>query len=413
MKTILLVGNSFHTIRDYLLDHGYEYVLLRDILLTKHPEKALKRRLVCDFSSWESIRKAVDIASQKHHFDGVMATYENYVLPAAQIADYLKLPGLPLEAAQACTDKYLMRSLFAAAPAKISPAYAEVTSAEQLRQFATEHSFPLILKPANLAKSLLVTKNHSHDELLQNYDKAMQTIDTIYQKYAPGRQPKLLVEEFMEGSVHSVDAFVDKDGTPHILEQVVDYQTGYDIGYDDNFHYSRVIPSRLEQATIDTMREVAAMGCRALGMKNSAAHVELILNNGRPMIVEIGARNGGYRDRMHGLANGIDIIGNAARIATGAQPEIVATKNESCAVLELFPRAKGEFTGLAHEQELQQLPSLVRYRLMAEPGQMVGKSSDGYKMTVIIVLHNADPAVFQRDLDYITKNVAVDINAKD
>ena len=54
----------------------------------------------------------------------------------------------------------------------------------------------------------------------------------IYKKYAANRKPKMIIEEFMEGSVHSVDAFVDSNGTPHVLESIVDYQTGYDMGFD-------------------------------------------------------------------------------------------------------------------------------------------------------------------------------------
>ena len=42
--------------------------------------------------------------------------------------------------------------------------------------------FPLMLKPANLAKSLLITKNHNQTELIENYRKTMQRIDVIYQK---------------------------------------------------------------------------------------------------------------------------------------------------------------------------------------------------------------------------------------
>ena len=60
----------------------------------------------------------------------------------------------------------------------------------------------------------------------------------------PIENQKFLLE-YIKGSIHSVDAFVDSDGSPQVLEQVVDYETGFDVGYDDNFHYSRILPSRL------------------------------------------------------------------------------------------------------------------------------------------------------------------------
>jgi len=405
--SILIVGNSYHTLRDYLEEHDYDYVTLKDVRLTKFPDKKLRHREVADFSDRQELFKAVDRVHEQYSFDGVMVVYESYVFVAAEIAAYLGVPAMPLEAARACTDKFLMRQKFAQAPIKISPDFALVESEEGIRDFATKFGFPLILKPAHLAKSLLVTKNHSLEELLRNYERTTKNIDAVYAKYAPRVAPRLVIEEFLEGPVHSVDAFVDSSGTPHVLDGVVDYQTGYDIGYDDNFHYSRLLPSKLNREDVEKIREVAAVGCRALGMKNSPAHVEIIRTKDGPRIVEIGARNGGYRERMYGLANGLNITGNAVRTALGEPLDIRSTRNEPVAVLELFPKKPGVFDHLANEDKLRALPSLEYLRVKATPGNFVGKSSDGYKMCAVVVLHSPDRAQFEQDLAFVNNHVAV------
>jgi biotin carboxylase len=410
-KRLLIVGTSFHTLPDYLQEHGYDYITLKDVRLAKQPEKKLKRRVVTDFSSREAMFTAADEAAETGAIDGVITTYERYVLPASEIAAHLGIPGLPLEAARACTDKFLMRQKFASAAEPISPDFAVVTNAEEVQGFAESHRFPLILKPANLSKSLLVFKNHDLAELMTNYERMMMTIDAVYAKYAPDATPKVLIEEFMEGTVHSVDAFVDSEGAPHVLEQVVDYQTGYEIGYDDNFHYSRLLPSKLPAEQRAQIRHIADLGCRALGMKNSPAHVEVILTKDGPRIVEIGARNGGYRERMHRLANGIDITGNAIRVAVGEEPNIVATKNDALGVFELFPKTPGIFVGIENGAKLKALPSLAYFTLQAEIGSFVGKSSDGYKMCAIVTLHNADKDQFAKDLAVLNDDVAVQTKA--
>ncbi len=404
---ILIVGTSFHTVRDYLKEHGFDYVTLRDERITKHPEKRLKRRIVCDFSSEQNILEGVERLRQKYKVDGVIATYENYIRAAAIIARALNLPGMPVEAAEACTDKFKMRNLFARAPQKVSPDFHLVEHEQDITDFAETHSFPLILKPANLAKSLLVTKSRNREELLDNYHAMVEKIGPVYAKYAPHMQPKILIEEFLVGSIHSVDAFVDSQGVAHVLDQVVDYQTGYDIGFEDNFHYSRLLPSALSEKDIQAIRSTAAIGCQALGMKNSPAHVEIILTNDGPRIVEIGARNGGYRDRMHGLANGIDIPGNALKLALGQQPDITASRNDACAVLELFPKQPGTFTGITNADVIKNLPSFVYFDIKAKVGVFVGKASDGYKMCAIVMLHNPSREQFLKDLDFINSQVAV------
>lgn len=402
---ILLVGSGFSGITNYFREHGYSYIILKDILTTKRPDAKLKRRVVCDFSNMQKVLELVDTLPP---FDGVMTVYERYIMPTAQIAAHLGLPALPPEAARACTDKSLMRELFAKAPKQISPDFAEVHSEADVRAFAESHEFPLIIKPANLSKSLLVTKNDNLDQLLENYQRTVSQIEAVYAKYAPHTTPKILVEEFLVGFNHSVDAFVGADGTPHVLEQVVDYQIGHEIGFDDNFQYSRTLPSRLSAEDRAALRECTALGIQALGIKNSPAHAEVIMTKKGPRIVEIGARNGGYRERMHGIANGIDILGAAISLALGRKPQIAATKNESVSILELFPKVPGDFVSISNEAELRALPSFSDLRIKAKPGAFVGKAADGFKMCAIVELHHADADQVKNDMSFILEHVAVE-----
>lgn len=405
MLHYLIVGQKFSALTDRITQQGDTFTLLQDYKKTKFPEKRFKRRIVANFSSKDSILAAVDTIKQP--IDGVVTVYENYITPTAWIAEYLGLPGLPVAAAQACTDKYLMRTLFKNASEKISPAFDEVHNEAQVLHFAKIHGFPIILKPANLAKSLLVTKSSNTDELIINYRKSVDLLQSAYQKFASSQEPRLIIEEFMEGSVHSVDAFVDDDGTPNILEHVVDYKTGYDIGYDDNFHYSRNIPSSLSSKDQVALRYCAEVGIRALGMKNSPAHVEIIMTAAGPRIVEIGARNGGYRERMHRLANGIDITGTALQLAAGKRPKISATKNGSCAVMELFPKAPGIFETISEIDTLKALPSLEYLSIKAKTGDFIGKSSDGYRAAAIVILANDNHEQFINDVAFLNTNCHV------
>ncbi len=408
MAHILIVGRAFSGIKDYLASHGHTWTILQDQLATKFPEKRFKQHVVVDILDKAATLKAVDTINAKNKIDATFVIYEAYVVINAIIAAHLGLPGLRLKTAEACTDKQLMRELFALAPEKISPDFAVIKSKEELLDFARSHNFPLILKPANLAKSLLVTKNADINELVANYEKTVNLIETTYKKYAPGRNPKILIEEYLDGHIHSVDVFCDIHGTPHVLENVVDYQTGYDIGYDDNFHYSRLLPSSLPQNEIDAIRQAAAVGCKALGMTSSPAHVEIIYTKDGPRIVEIGARNGGYRERMHRLANGIDITANALALALNNPLDIAPKKNDSVGVFELFPKVPGIFRGISNEQTLRTLPSFNYLGVKAKPGVYAGKAGDGYKMCAVAIFHNEDSYQFKADLDYLNQHCRVE-----
>lgn len=407
MAHVLVVGKSFSGLKNFLSDNGHSYTILQDKQATKFPDKKFKHRVVCSFERAESYVAAARMVHEHTPIDATMVAYENYVVPNAVIATSLGLPGMSEEAAIACTDKEVMRTKFALSSEKISPDFHVIDSKQSLIDFANSHDFPLILKPANLAKSLLVTKNNFLDELLENYDKACGLTEAIYKKYAPNNTPKFIVEEFLEGSIHSVDAFVDAHGEPHVLKQVVDYQTGHDIGFDDNFHYSRLLPSKLPESDVSAIRAAAKLGCRLLGMTSSPAHVEIILTKNGPRIVEIGARNGGYRERMHMLANNINIAQNALALALNQPLSLSENKNDSVGVFELFPKTPGNFTGLSHQHELEHLPSLNYLSIKPKIGDFIGKSSNGFKMTAVVILHNQDTNQFAQDLDYMNRHCTV------
>ncbi|MCA9323587.1 ATP-grasp domain-containing protein [Candidatus Saccharibacteria bacterium] len=402
---IAIIGKNFSGLRKYMAEKNVDFVLFKDST-QNHADTDTNTKHV-DFSKKELVFDAVAHEHEKNPFDATVTLYEQYILITAEIAEKLSINGLPVDAARACTNKSIMRTLFANAPRKISPQFQVVESESDLKAFANTHSFPLILKPANLAKSLLVTRNNTVEELLRTYKKMLEKIEPVYQKYAPHNERIVLVEEFLEGSIHSVDAFVDGKGNPTVLPHIVDYQTGYDIGYDDNFHYSRILPSKLSSDTQKDFIETAEIAIKSLGMKNCAAHVEIIVTEDGPRVVEIGARNGGYRERMHKLAQGIDIYDNLFLAITDSTLDIAAKKDEPCAVLELFPKKTGVFSHVENEESLRSLPSLNYISIKYKPGDIAGKSADGYKAACVICLHNEDAKQFENDLEFVNSQVFV------
>lgn len=406
MAHILIVGKSFSGLKNFIIENGHTYTILQDKKTTKKPDQKLKNRIVTSFAD-DSFLLDAKTLHETHSVNAVITIYENYVVPTARIAAGLKLPGLTPEAAIACTDKEIMRTKFSHSTIPVSPAFQVVNTREDLIQFAAAHEFPLILKPANLVKSLFVTKNDTLDQLLKNYDDALEHAPAVYAKYAPDSTPKFIVEEFLEGSIHSVDAFVDAEGIAHVLNGVVDYQTGMDVGYNDNFHYSRVLPSTLSDKDRNAIRETAALGCTLLGMTSSPAHVEIILTKNGPRIVEIGARNGGYRERMHRLAEGVNIPKNALALALNEPLNLIETRHNSVGVFELFTKQQGAFVNIENEEALRTLPSLNYLSIKSNPGDLIGKASEGYKASAVVILTNDDAEQFARDREFLDTQVHV------
>ena len=71
-------------------------------------------------------------------------------------------------------------------------------------------------------------------------------------------------------------------------------------------------------------------------------------------------------------------------------------------------RVTGEFVGIKNEEALRNLPSLEYISIKAEQGKFIGKSSDGYKMATVVILHNSDVEQFNKDLEFVNNEVYVE-----
>lgn len=407
MKHILLVGQTFSGFEETIVEMGHKFTILKDTKNKKLPGDDQKSVFWCDFSNIDVVTAKAKEINKNHKIDCAITAYERYIETTARINQSLHTPGLSPESAKLCTDKALMRQAFLESPEDISPNFSQIRTLDDAKKFAEKYGFPLILKPANLAKSLLVLKCENMEELIANFEKMSSSINEVYQKYAPDNDQKIIIEEFLEGPIFSVDAFIDISGDVQVLESVVDYKTGYDMGFDDNFHYSRTLPSKLPPSEIENIRRVAGLGCQALKMTASAAHIEIILTQKGPKIVEIGARNGGYRDRMHNFANGIELSKNLIRTILGEKIDITPIRHDPCATIELFPKKLGLFEKVKNLETLKNLPSLKYLRIIPKAGDKVGKSGDGFKAAAIIILHNSNQEIFEKDLKFIENEISI------
>lgn len=323
---------------------------------------------------------------------GLQCTYENYIVAKAKLGQHFGLYSPSVKSALLSTDKSLMREAFIKADPTISPRFAPINSLHQAINFAKAHSYPLIIKPTNLVKSLLVLRCNNEQELTDNFAYATKVISALYKKYhIYGRSPQLIIEEFIFGKQCSVAAFVDQHGTPHFCEGIVDLTNAQDINIDDNYLYKRMLPAQLDPILTSEIYRVATLGIKALDMTSIPAHVELMHNNGVVKIIEIGARIGGYRPRMYQYSYGTDLNFQELLLALGEQPDVKGELKAHSAVYELLPTAVGKFDGVSENLE----PSLAAsYLVTVKPGDVIGPAKNGYKATVIIIVTDEDNDIF-------------------
>lgn len=406
MKTILLVGNLQKDLIEYPKRRGYKIININNKPALKSYADIIFSSIVTEITSKEDLLNAV--RELNYPIDGVIALYENAILPKAWLSNYFNLPGMSEYSALAITDKAMMRERFINKYPEISPNYCEIKDESDLINFAREHTFPLMLKPANLVKSLLVNKCNDEKELLNTFKDMQQIISQIYlANGVKARQPKIIVEEFLNGPMYTVAGFVDAKKSIHLIDSIVEVKTASDEGYDDNFLYSRKLPANINQSSKESIYNIVKKGIEALNISSLAIHAEVMLTTDGPKIIEIGGRIGGYRNLMYKNALGIDLYDLDLDIALGLPIETQITKNEAFAAIELFPSTNGLFKEVTHLDRLKLLKSLRDINITVKPGDEIGKAKDGYRTACNINLQNQDAKILEADLNFIRAEIKV------
>lgn len=384
MQQLFFVGQAYPH-RSALLELqslGYSLGIFHDATRALKNADLFSSVIELDFSSRDQFTASLNSLVELPRIDGLLCTYENYVIYKALLCQKLGLPGMDIEAAVACTDKYVMRSKFIEHDPSITPSFALVTNEATLLDFAHSHAFPLVLKPTGLVKSLLVSTCESLDELMVAYHKTIAEIDNLYQRQrVTGRRPAIIVEEFIEGRMCSVAAFIDTEGVAHLCDGIAQLTMAKDVGSHDNFLYCRRLTDTIPLATQSIIRSVASNGVKALGMTSSPAHIEIIYNEHSAKIVEIGARTGGYRPFMYGESYGINMLEQEARIAIGEYPQLESQFTKHTAIYELFAHQTAPFSHLEH---FEHMSSYTYVNQVAKPGDIVGPAKDGFKASAIV-----------------------------
>ncbi|MFZ1721590.1 MAG: ATP-grasp domain-containing protein [Microgenomates group bacterium] len=405
------VGKPYLEFIQWLKGEGFEIHLFHDAKQPIRGEEGLTDLIMTvhrlDFANQNTFLKQLEQISVVPEF--FVSVFENAVVPKTWLTEKYSLPGISLKAAERATDKSLMRKAFSASCPEYTAYFKTITSWQDIESAISDSTFqfPLILKPTNLFKSLLVTKSNNVSELKKNFDDSLNLIQSIYANEYVARTPSFVLEEYLDGPSYSLEVFADGDGKMVSAPSPVDLIMGKDLEIDDNYNYSRKLPTTLSTSQQSELREAAFAGVKALEILNSPAHVEMVYTKKGPKIIEIGARTGGYRARMHKLADGVNLFQAQVDVAQGKLPNLAPQKASYCAVYELFPLAKGKFQEITNINQVLQSSTLYYSFVPAKSGELVGPSKDGFRFSGLFIFASEDKETFKKETAFFEDQAKV------
>lgn len=252
---------------------------------------------------------AVLAAAEDYQPDGIMTLATDMPMRGvAKVAERLGLPGISYDTAVKATDKFEMIKTFKAHDVA-SPWFFTVDSIEELKDLEIQLRYPCIMKPTDNAGSHGVVLAKCFEDLLNEYEYSLKS----------ARHGRVIIEEYLKGDEVSVEVMV-VDGKVNIL-QITDKLT---TGAPHFVEMGHSQPSRHPAGTQQAIRELAIKACKSVGINQGPAHVEMMVTDRGPMMIELGARMGGdnITTALVPLSTGIDMVKATIDMAMGNKPDL-------------------------------------------------------------------------------------------
>ncbi len=282
-------------------------------------------------------------ATKKFGADGIMTLATDMPMRAvAYTCCELGLHGISYETAVKATDKGEMIKAFEAAD--VAHPWYYIIDCEDALDF-TQITYPCISKPTDNSGSRGVMVANDETELR----------GALQWSFNKSRGGKIIVEEYMQGPEVSVEVMV-LNGVPHIL-RITDKLTTNAPHFVEMGHNQ---PSLLSDETQKQIRELASKAVLSVGILNGPAHVEIIVTETGPKMVELGARMGGDCITTHlvPLSSGIDMVEATIDLALGYTPDI-ATKFTGGAAIRFMDAPVGMITEIAGVEKAKEIPGVI------------------------------------------------------
>jgi biotin carboxylase len=329
-------------------------------------------------------------------FDAVVPGMEYAVELAFQLARQWGLAEPGELAVRACTDKFALRVLAAAAGLP-QPRFAAVTSAAQAREFFDGR--PMILKPVNRRASVGVIRvDHPGqiDEAWRETVGASEGARVVDRELAWRFQ----AEDYIDGPEVSVESLVF--GGRVIFENITGKQT------TDGRYFTEVahtVPAGLSAADsagllADVRRLLAAMDAVA-----GVFHSEWRISQDGPRLIECAARlPGDLIPALIARSRGVDLYDAFITVLAGQRP-VLNPDPRGVAAVRFFRPPAGTFVRLDGQDALDRSPYVFDYEVNLRPGQRVPAFANSWQRAGYYALQCPDQAALEQEVKALERQL--------
>jgi hypothetical protein len=332
----------------------------------------------------------------EHAIERVETIDEPAIGPAARLRETLAIPGLHLAQAKLCRDKAAMKDAWRAAGIPCAASCAATTRAAAV-EFAEREGFPLVVKPREGFGTLNTYRVTSHEELSRALDKL-----------APSDSNAIVVEEFVEGHEGFYDTITAGGRIAHAFIGHY-YPTCLEALQDRRIRPKIAVTNRVDSPTYRELHEAAARVIQALGLVDTATHMEWFFGPKGLKVSEIGARPAGERIwDMHAAGNEFDLYGAWSDAVLEGRASGTPTRRFATGSVQIRPDRDGRYAGHDGVEAVQKaLGADVIECAVPHPGAPTQPLEAGWHANTWFRLRDTDYDRLQQKLEYVAQTVKI------
>ncbi len=345
----------------------------------------------------DALTWAVRAAQDKMWVDRLEATVEAHTLPVAQVREACSIPGTSYRTAWLCRDKPSMKQALREAGVPTA-ASAAANSADEVRAFAEQTGYPVILKPRSGAGAL---------DTMRADDAA--GLDHALGVFGGQGAESIAVEEFIEGHEGFYDTITINGAV------AADFASHYYPNVLDAMRARWISPQFVSTNRIDTapeygeLREMGQRVITALGIETSATHMEWFFGPKGLKFSEIGCRPPGVGAwDLYSAGNDMDVYRAWASAITRGETGSSPSRHYASGIVALRPDQDGAITGYSGVDELrEQFDEWVIDASLPEPGTPTQPVEAGYMANAYVRMRHPDYDTLRGMLDAVGRTLHV------
>lgn len=343
-----------------------------------------------------SMLEAVQRCQRREWVDRLEATIEAHIMPTAKVRAACGIPGTSPETAFLCRDKPAMKDALRRAGVPCASSI-RARSADDVRRFAAETGYPIIIKPADAAGASGVEKVSAPGDL-----------EGAIERSHVDRGAAVAVEEFVEGHEGFYDTI--SIGGDVVQEFISHYYPNVLVAMRNRWISPQIVATnRMEAPAYAELRQLAHRVNAALGIGTSATHMEWFFGPKGLRFSEIGCRPPGVGAwDLYCAANDFDLYREWAHAVVHQRPETHPSRAYSAGLIALRPDRDGHIVRIDGVAEIEhRYGSCIIDAHLPRPGTPTQPVEAGYWANAWMRVKHPDYDTLRGILDDIGRTVKV------